>query len=616
MANDTLKIKEAKSKNIMKINEEIENFQGKIRNLEKNFVEIKRRMDEIQINEKEIDELTNKLKDYGKYKIIADGIDKLRKEFEEKNNLIIEIKERIKTAQKNKERAKGGKCPFLGEDCKNIGGNLEEYFENQIKSLKDELKGPEAEIVDLKLELEKAENASKTIAGMEKDKERLQMIGQRKSELYEDIKNVKAQINSNIIKESAIKISDYLSLREAYYRSVNNVESAFDTPEMYNSIIESLSEYIRHARQSYEILNSDVQKELGMAKSNIDSLNLKYKNLEKETKTLEEKQKRLNKKKLEISNKKEVLNQKKVEFQIRQKEILKYEGLDDIIIKTEQELNDCRQDYENNVRNQSIAEKLPGLLIQKANLVSELQLKKDNLEALSKEIEELGQQFNMEYYTKLESEIKETNDEILRTDIKLEQDIRNKDILENEISEMDKIRANIKVLEEKLGNYQKACEILEFIRNNILNKAGDKIADIYRKNISAKANEIYRQVSNENVNLEWEDEYEVVLTIKSGENVRRRIFRQFSGGEQMSAALAIRLALLGMLSNVKIGIFDEPTTNMDEQRRFNLAQVIPSVTKEFKQLFVISHDDSFDSITENVIHLQKTEEAGTVLVDT
>lgn len=617
LANNSLTIKKSEAQNIAKISEGIENFQDQTRMLERNFGEIKRKISDIQSHEEELGKLNEKLKDYDKYKFIANKVNELRRKLEEKNNFIVEIKERIKTAQENKERAKGGKCPFLGEDCKNVGGNLEKYFEDQIEKLRESLNEPKTEYMHIKSELENAESASKIITAMDKDKERLQSLKKRKSELYDEIKVTKTKININIIKDALARINNNLSIGEVYNKVINEIDDRFiDEPERYDAIIKLLDDYIRYARQSYEIINSNIQNELGKAKNEIDSLNSRDKSLEKEMKLLEEKQKIIDKKKFEINDKKEMFNRKKMELQIKQDEISKYEGLDDKITKAEQELNACKQDYEKNVRNQSIAEKLPELQAQKIEIINELNEKKNRVTILAKEIDELSHHFNAEDYSKLDSEIKETEDEIIRIDMKLDQNKKDKDKLVDEITKMDEVKEHIRTLEEKLRNYQKAYEILEFIRNSILNKAGDRIADIYRKNISAKADEIYRQVSNENVSLEWEDEYEVVLTIKSGESIRRKVFKQLSGGEQMSAALAIRLALLRMLSNVKIGIFDEPTTNMDEQRRFNLAQIIPSVTKDFKQLFVISHDDSFDSITENVIHLQKTEEAGTVLVYT
>ena len=70
----------------------------------------------------------------------------------------------------------------------------------------------------------------------------------------------------------------------------------------------------------------------------------------------------------------------------------------------------------------------------------------------------------------------------------------------------------------------------------------------------------------------------------------------------MAAALAFRLALLKELSEINIAFFDEPTSNLDEDRRRNLAQQIGRI-KHFNQLFVVSHDDSFEAYTDQVIML-------------
>ena len=70
----------------------------------------------------------------------------------------------------------------------------------------------------------------------------------------------------------------------------------------------------------------------------------------------------------------------------------------------------------------------------------------------------------------------------------------------------------------------------------------------------------------------------------------------------MAAALSVRLALLKQLTDIRIAFFDEPTTNMDAERRENFAQQIGRIA-HFDQLFVISHDDTFDSYVDNVITL-------------
>jgi exonuclease SbcC len=75
----------------------------------------------------------------------------------------------------------------------------------------------------------------------------------------------------------------------------------------------------------------------------------------------------------------------------------------------------------------------------------------------------------------------------------------------------------------------------------------------------------------------------------------------------MTAALAVRLALLQSMSAVDVAFFDEPTTNLDPERRASLAEQIARI-KGFSQLVVISHDDTFEQDIGHVIHIAKNEQ--------
>jgi exonuclease SbcC len=123
------------------------------------------------------------------------------------------------------------------------------------------------------------------------------------------------------------------------------------------------------------------------------------------------------------------------------------------------------------------------------------------------------------------------------------------------------------------------------------------VARNYVYHVSLEANQMYREITgNAERTLKWVEDYGIVLE----ENGYDRPFVNLSGGEQMAAALSVRLALLKQLSDVRLAFFDEPTTNMDAARRENLATQIGNI-KHFDQLFVISHDDTFEGYVDNVI---------------
>ena len=75
----------------------------------------------------------------------------------------------------------------------------------------------------------------------------------------------------------------------------------------------------------------------------------------------------------------------------------------------------------------------------------------------------------------------------------------------------------------------------------------------------------------------------------------------------MLAALSVRLAVLRLLTTIKFAFFDEPTMNLDEGKRVNLADQIQKL-HDLNQLFIISHDDTFQAASDHIIHFEKDQE--------
>lgn len=151
-----------------------------------------------------------------------------------------------------------------------------------------------------------------------------------------------------------------------------------------------------------------------------------------------------------------------------------------------------------------------------------------------------------------------------------------------------------------LKQKEKVRKFISFARK-VYKEAGPRITERYVQTISREADRLFRELLNRpNVALEWTRDYEVL--VQEGAHNRRLL--NLSGGEQMCAALSVRLALLRVLADIDIAFFDEPTTNMDRPRRQSLAEAIANI-KTFRQLFVISHDDTFEQVTENVILVER-----------
>jgi exonuclease SbcC len=146
-----------------------------------------------------------------------------------------------------------------------------------------------------------------------------------------------------------------------------------------------------------------------------------------------------------------------------------------------------------------------------------------------------------------------------------------------------------------LGRHE---SVLETVRT-LLRQSGPYITQALIRQISGAANQIFGELMQDfSRQLSWSEDYGITLEVESNS----RQFVQLSGGEQMSAALAVRLALVREISNIDIAFFDEPTANLDDVRREALARQVMNI-RGFRQLFVISHDDTFEQVTQNLIRI-------------
>ena len=143
-------------------------------------------------------------------------------------------------------------------------------------------------------------------------------------------------------------------------------------------------------------------------------------------------------------------------------------------------------------------------------------------------------------------------------------------------------------------------EALKLIRETI-REAGPYVTRALVQTISAEADRIFGDILNDHtMRLRWSEDYGITVEQRGNE----REFSQLSGGEKVVAALAVRLALLREMSAIRIAFFDEPTAHLDDERRENLAEQITKI-KGFQQLFVISHDDTFERETHHVLRVSK-----------
>lgn len=255
-------------------------------------------------------------------------------------------------------------------------------------------------------------------------------------------------------------------------------------------------------------------------------------------------------------------------------------------------------DYHAFIQNKKIADTLFSRQQELAATETEIAETEKSLSESQSELGRLEKDYDVESHRRALVELEQWRERATQLATQIETSQQQLERLSAQLARLEEVRERMR---EHLAAKEKAqalSETADFIRDT-LQKAAPYITEMHLHSISAEANQLFREISGRyDVTLRWAKDYEILLE----EEGRERPFLNLSGGEQMAAALAVRLALLKELSEINIAFFDEPTTNMDEERRRNLAQQIGRI-KDFQQLFVISHDDSFEGFTDQIVTL-------------
>ena len=182
--------------------------------------------------------------------------------------------------------------------------------------------------------------------------------------------------------------------------------------------------------------------------------------------------------------------------------------------------------------------------------------------------------------------------------------------IEEEIGKLKLVKVEIerKLAEKEI--FEEKDKLVKFLRNNVFKNVSAQLSERFREEISLRADRIYRTIAEADEELIWGENYQIMLRDIEDGQVRERSDDQLSGGQTMSAVVALRLALLQTIG-ARIAFFDEPTSNLDASRRENLAHAFRAidvgreeVTEHwYDQLFLISHDVAFTEITDQMINL-------------
>ncbi len=163
----------------------------------------------------------------------------------------------------------------------------------------------------------------------------------------------------------------------------------------------------------------------------------------------------------------------------------------------------------------------------------------------------------------------------------------------------------LKEISQQISKLNKKIALTDKFRGNI-NTMGKMVADSWIKNIALKATENFRDITGRPEQIDWinneKESFAVYLT--DGKGMERK-FTILSGGEQVAVALSIRAAMATLMSDANFSIFDEPTNNLDMERKLALADSMDKILKGCRQNIIVTHDDTFREMAQNVIEIDK-----------
>jgi exonuclease SbcC len=381
----------------------------------------------------------------------------------------------------------------------------------------------------------------------------------------------------------------------------SDIESRKDVPQLIDGCLKQLDELnqrfhlkdsLKGEKEEIELVDNlidDKKRELKSLESpdkQFDVLNVNIKKNLKELKTLEKVPELLD----SSNNEQDALIQN----------LSKYEGLDESILSLEITINKLEPLHNNYLQALPLASKFDEYTRETLEFETTIAATGASLKELTTNHDALLKEFKASDLDETTTKLDELGKRASSITEAVQQKNKNLQKISKELSEMESILIKIKENQRNLEKEKDFLSFSNFIRDTI-KSSSEFVINEFIGEISSEANNIYCEIMDDHsASLKWANDYDI--KIESGGEIST--FRQLSGGERMSAALSVRLALLKSLSNCDFVFLDEPTQNMDEIRRENLSEQITKI-KGFKQVFVISHDDTFNEKYSHVIKVQK-----------
>ncbi len=504
----------------------------------------------------------------------------------------------------------GGVCPLLTEKCLNLkpGESLDSRFRAGLESRRVEIANLQSALAALDGDLKRSRDAAVEIARLP----RLQSDSARLADDLESNRGRMAEIEEEISQAAGFDEQEIRQLKikrsglETRIRQAREAERIYGQAEILRpELAQVAAEGEAKKRGRDDVARrveklGDIEARLADAEASLRSLN-DPRGRAAALKQVVEREGELRRKLEEADTRVARVND---DLERANLEMRDYDALDGEVALAGRTRAESEHDYHAFIANEKIAATLAAREREMEALSSEIRQVDEAFNAAARSLNDLEGNYDPDRHRRALGELDGLRERAGRLATQIEHTGEQYSRLREQLVYLNEVRERARTQIAERERAERLRGTSDFIRD-ILQKAAPYITESYLFSISIEANHLFREITGRHdVTLQWTKDYEITLE----EEGRERPFLNLSGGEQMAAALAVRLALLKELSEVNIAFFDEPTTNMDEERRRNLAQQIGRI-KDFHQLFVISHDDSFEGYTDQIISLGYTRES-------
>ena len=498
-----------------------------------------------------IEELGKKLSDF----------QELEKELKLLDEQKIIFETEIKTLKKSSKELSDKICPFLNEKCQNLEDKeAEDYFSSKIS-----------------IKTEDLENLKKNI------EEKTQILVEKV--VFEDKKKQYFELEKSIKDLELSLKNEEINLKEIELDIKNldmNIQKLIENQEFQNS------QMLREKKKELEVelrnLNLDEKREI---------LKNLLENLEREKEKILKNQNSIE------SNLKEIDEYSK---KIKEDTNKNIENIKSEIKTFENKLDDLKNPYNEYLKNNVLAEDLDNLLIKVDKNIKELYSLRTDKNLLKEKVSDLEEKIKnikiaelKEKYDIIKDELNEINKKLGSSQEKIE---NYKKILEK-ISSQEEKQKKLLIEFKKLENkFNKAS----LIRNEV-GQMGRAISKYMLSGISNIASVNFNKITGRTERIEWSNEEKDKYAVYLVGQERKIAFEQLSGGEQVSVAIAIRGTMTEYFTNSKFMILDEPTNNLDTERKKLLAEYMGEILNNLEQSIIVTHDDTFREMAEKIIEL-------------